>query len=390
MSSLRDSLVANFYDIMNRWIIFLLLASSLVVGCGHKGSSSISDDGDTLKCKYAHYLLMVRHSAYTEVVLSNPWKKGSVLHRYVLVAREDSGTVSGLPDGTVVYTPVRSMVVATAPHCQLMEYLGAQKAVKGVFDAMYIKNTSIRSGLQNGSVTDCGSSMQPNLELLAKVAPDAIFVSPYENSGYGALSKLGIPLLECADYMETSALGRAEWMKFYGLLVGREAAADSLFDVVESCYKNLSQKAKAEKRRPKVITERVYSGVWYCPGGHSSMAGLLADAGAHYVFADDDHSGSLSLSPEKVLETAKDADYWLFVHDGPSPLSPAQLLKEYAGYGLIKAFREGNIYECSGTSTDYFENLSFRPDLILEDMVHLFHPSVCTRPSVYYQRWKSE
>lgn len=375
---------------MNRLLVFLFVVTSLVSACGRKGSIVTSDDGDTLKCKYAHNLVMVRHKGFTEVMLVNPWKKGSVLHRYVLVERKDSAAVTALPEGTVVYTPVRNMVISTAPHCQLMEYLGADKAVKGIFDAMYIKNRVIRASLQNGAVMDCGSSMQPNIELLAKVAPDVIFVSPYENDSYGALAKLGVPLMECADYMETSALGRAEWMKFYGMLVGREAAADSLFGVVESSYLEISRKAKAEKVWPKVITERVYSGVWYCPGGQSSMGRLLADAGARYVFAGDEHSGSLSLSPEAVLEKAADADCWLFVHDGAAQLSPAQLLKEYSGYGLVKAFRERNIYECSSSSTDYFENLSFRPDLILEDMVHIFHPSVCPRPSVYYQRYSGE
>lgn len=373
---------------MYRLLMLLMIAVSLLEGCGRKSSFNEGGDDDTLKCKYAHNLVMVRHSGYTEVLLVNPWKKGSVLHRYILVSRKDSASVTGLPEGTIVYTPVRNMVVSTAPHCQLMAYLGVEKAVKGIFDAMYIKNQYVCASLQNGTVTNCGSSMQPNIELLAKVSPDVIFVSPYENGGYGQLAKLGVPLLECADYMETSALGRAEWMKFYGLLVGREAVADSLFAVVETRYREISQKARNEKVRPKVITERVYSGVWFCPGGQSSMGRLLADAGAHYVFADDGHSGSLSLSPEKVLEVAADADCWLFVHDGVAPLSPAQLLKEYAGYGLLKAFREGHLYECSSTSTDYFENLSFRPDFILEDMVHIFHPSVCPRGSVYYKQWK--
>ncbi len=370
---------------MSRLLILLSVVLFLGTACTRRTSSATGGDGDTLKCKYARNLLIVRHAAYTEVALANPWKKESVLHRYILVPREDSATVKGLPEGTVVYTPVRNMVVATAPHCQLMEYIGAEKAVKGVFDAMYIKNHGIRTSLQSGTVTDCGSSMQPNIELLAKVAPDVVFVAPYENGSYGQFTKLGVPLLECADYMETSALGRAEWMKFYGMLVGREAAADSLFGVVESRYLGISRKAKREKRQPKVITERVYSGVWYCPGGQSSMGRLLADAGARYAFADDEHSGSLALSPEKVLEAASDADCWLFVHDGATPLSPEQLLREYRGYGLIKAFREKHIYECSSMTTDYFENLSFRPDLILEDMVHIFHPSVCPGSSVYYR-----
>ena len=70
--------------------------------------------------------------------------------------------------------------------------------------------------------------MKPDIERIIDLRADAILLSPFENSGgYGRLEQIGVPIIECADYMETSALGRAEWMKFYGLLYGKEHEADS-------------------------------------------------------------------------------------------------------------------------------------------------------------------
>ena len=176
--------------------------------------------------------------------------------------------------------------------------------------------------------------------------------------------------------METSALGRAEWMKFYGMLAGKEREADSLFAVVEHEYSRLSALAKTSRRKVKVITERNYGGVWYCPGGGSSMGRLIDDANGRYVFASDGHSGSLSLAPEAVISKAADADVWLFVYPGNRPLSAAELLAEYEGYRIMAAFKRGDIYECGSDVTSYFDEISFRPDWLLRDLVRIFHPQL--------------
>ncbi len=187
--------------------------------------------------------------------------------------------------------------------------------------------------------------------------------------------------------MELSALGRAEWMKFYGMLVGKEHEADSLFAVVEKEYKQLAALAKTSRRKVRVITERNYGGVWYCPAGKSSMAQLIADANAQYVFASDTHSGSLSLSPESVVSRAADADVWLFVYPGERPLSKEMLLAEYEGYKVLAAYRKGNIYECGSDLTRYFDEISFRPDWLLSDLVRIFHPGLNVfGEQKYYQK----
>lgn len=366
------------------------LALLSVYACGGKRTGSVAQGGDTIRMEYAKHITIVKHDGYTTAELSNPWRKDAVLHRYVLVERKDSARMASKVsaiDGTVVYTPVGRGVMFSAPHCYLMGEIGAADAVSGVCDLNYINLSYLHKAVSEGRVADCGNGMSPSVERIVSVSPDALFVTPFEGVNYGQLANIGVPLVECADYMETSALGRAEWMKFYGMLVGREHEADSLFAVVKRNYADYSNKAMKSALRPRVITERVVSGVWYCPGGESSMGQLLRDAGVDYVFADDKHSGSLSLSPEKVIEKAATADWWLFVNSGAGNLDRNGLLTEYEGYKMIKAYREGHILECvPSISNPYFEQISFRPDFLLADFISWFHPELHILPSAHYYK----
>lgn len=366
------------------------LALLSVYACGGKRTGSVAQGGDTVRMEYAKHITIVKHDGYTTAELSNPWRKDGVLHRYVLVSRKDSARMASkvsAMDGTVVYTPVGRGVMFSAPHCYLMGEIGAADAVSGVCDLNYINLSYLHKAVSEGRVADCGNGMSPSVERIVSVSSDALFVTPFEGVNYGQLANIGVPLVECADYMETSALGRAEWMKFYGMLVGRENEADSLFAVVKRNYADYKDRAMKSALRPRVITERVVGGVWYCPGGESSMGQLLRDAGVDYVFADDKHSGSLSLSPEKVIEKAATADWWLFVNSGAGNLDRNGLLTEYEGYKMIKAYREGHVLECvPSISNPYFEQISFRPDFLLADFISWFHPELHILPSAHYYK----
>lgn len=364
------------------FISFLSIAVSLS-SCGNNRGVGVSSSGDTIRYRYATLLTRIAHDRYDEIIINDPWKKGHVLHKYCLVKRADSAQVGNLPVGSdVVYLPVNRAVVATAPLCQLMLWLQAPTVIKGVCDAEYVNIAELQKLIAQGTITSCGSSMAPSLEQMAVLHPQALFMSSYENGSFSMLKRLKAPVIECVEYMEPNALARAEWMRFYGLLIGKERQADSLFTQVEKSYKNLVALAAKAKQRPMVLTERVTSGTWYCPGGASSMATLLSDANARYVFAHDTHSGSLSLAPEAVVAAAHDADVWLFTYLGPRPLSKQQLLAEYHGYANIKAFRNAKIYQCSSERSTYFNEVSFHPDFLLADMIKIFHPDMISRPDM--------
>lgn len=391
----------------------------LMAACqGGKTAAADAEAGDTLEMKYAKLLTIVKHGdggetsdaaegidyQYAEAIVANPWKAGTMLHRYILIPKGEEGdkTVTMLAKRRstgarcttdTVRTPVERSAVFIAPHCQLMYELGCQQAIRGVCDLDYINIPDVkkRAALSGNTsaqnpIVNCGSSMAPDIERIIALKPEAILLSPFENSGgYGKLDKLHIPIIEAADYMESSPLGRAEWMKFYGMLFGNEEGksngisgscepkADSLFAKIEKKYLSLKAQAAGYTKGLSILTERKTGNVWYVPGGQSTIGILLKDANARYIFEDDQHSGSLAMSPEQILAKGKQVDVWAFKFFGGAPLSQAQLLQEYDGYKALAAFNRGNIYQVDTSTVPYFELTSFHPELLLREFIILAH-----------------
>lgn len=380
-------------------------AALLMAACqGGKTAAADAEAGDTLEMKYAKLLTIVKHGdgeeasdeaegvdyQYAEAIIANPWKAGTILHRYILIPKGEEGdkTVAMLArrrstgarcTTDTVRTPVESNLVFTAPHCQLLTELGCQNAITGVCDKDYINIPDIKSRAQADAkvahpIMDCGSSMQPDIERIIALHPEALLISPFENSGgYGKLDKLRIPVIETADYMETSPLGRAEWIKLYGLLLG-SSKADSLFSAIEKEYLQLKAEAAKLPLGLSILTERKTGNVWYVPGGKSTMGILLRDAHARYIFADDTHSGSLSMSPEQIIAKGNQVDVWAFKYFGGNALTKQDLLAEYQGYQALKAFQTGTVYETDTSCEPYFELTSFHPEILLREFIILSHP----------------
>ena len=348
--------------------VLLLLAA---MGC-RQGRVAVTEfDGDTLRMKYADNIVITRDSTMTKVELRNPWGDG-ILHRYWLVARDAVGDFSHL-EGTLVRVPLQRSVVFNTAHASLLQMLDRTDAIAGVADLEYMLLPEIHRRVEAREISDCGNAMAPDVERIIALEADGILLSPFENSGgYGRLEKLGVPIIECAEYMETSALGRAEWMRFYGLLFGCEERADSLFNVVEREY--LSRSSGVQDEGLSILTERLTGNTWYVAGGRSSVGRLIADAGGRYIWADDGHSGSFPLSFEAVLDRAGDADVWVFNYTGSMPLTREKLAAEHHGYAAFKAFREGNVYYVNSLQVPYFEEVSFRPDWLLRDYIIMLHP----------------
>lgn len=356
------------------WVCLMLSA------CGGRSSAVASSEGDTLSLRHARLLCVVRHAQYTEVQIRHPWQQGLLAH-YALV--DSAHRQAELPPGMErVEVPLHRCVVSTAAHTYLMHALGRTAALAGVLDAQYMHQPWVHEGISSRRVTDCGSSMGQNAERIMAVKPDAVFVSPLEGVGHGRIARLGVPLIECADYMEATALGRAEWMKFYGMLWGCEQIADSLFDEVEKQYKLLQEKAAGVRTRPHVMAERKTGSVWYMPGGESTIAQLYCDAGARYAFASEKKSGSLALAPETVLSTMRHADVWLLSYTGQC--TRRDLLSEYAGYAALRPFRTGRVYGCAVDTSMYFDEIPFRPDLLLRELIMVFHPGLLPGTARYY------
>lgn len=367
----------------------------MLVSCGGRQTTASQEAGDTVVFKYATQLNIVRHKDYTEVEVKNPWKEGKILHSYLLVPdsidpQDISLTSHHSPlTSTIVRTPLRRSVMFTTVHCAMLMSFGCEQSITGVADLKYIKIPWIHEQVKAGRITDVGEGMSPVVEKIIDQRPDALFLSPFENSGgYGRLEEIGIPIIECAEYMEPSPLARAEWLRFYGMLFGCESRADSLFAVVDSSYCALKGLFTVDKQK-SVLLDKVTGSVWYVPGGRSTIGQMIQDAGGNYPWADDDHSGSVSLPFEAVLEKAGEADVWLFRYSSDHDITPDELLSEHHGYGQFKAFRSGEIYGCDVERSLFYEESPFRPDWLLGDYIHILHPDIPNLPPLrYYKKVK--
>lgn len=355
-------------------VTWVLLLSAC--GGGSK-TSSLQAEGDTVRMKYSSLLQIVKHADYTVVTIRNPWDTLKVLHTYLLADREKP-LPEHLPEGTVVRTPLQKSVIYSSVHCSLWSELDELKGIGGVCGLEYIKLPQIQEGCRNGSIVNVGNSMNPDIERIIDLRPDAILLSPFENSGgYGRVGKLNIPIIECADYMETSALGRAEWMRLYGLLLGKEAQADSLFAGIEKEYLTLTQQVKSQNlKRPTVISEMKNSSAWYIPGGNSTMGRLYQDAGADYIFAYLSNSGSVPLAFETVFDRGGNADIWLIKYNQPQDKTYSELERDYAPYARFKAFQDRKVYGCNTNHVPFYEESPFHPELLLKDLIKIFHPEL--------------
>ena len=351
---------------------------------GGSKTSSVSLQGDTIPLKYAENLTLVKGEGYTEARLRNPWDTTALLHTYILVEK-DKPLPNRLPEGTLVRTPLSNTLVYTAVHCNLIQELGAVESIGGICELQYIKVPEIIEGCRNGTIVNAGEGTNPDMEKIIDLHPDALLLSPYENSGgHGQVEKLKIPIIECADYMETSALGSAEWIRFYGLLFHQSAKADSIFAIVEKNYNELKALAISQPTQPKVMCELKSGSAWYVPGGNSTTGKLYNDAGGDYLFDHYPNSGAVPLSFETVFDKAQDADVWLMKYNQPTDKTLSDIRNDYSPYARFKAFKDGQVYGCNTNYAAYYEDFPFHPDKVLMALIKNFHPSLLPEYELKY------
>lgn len=358
-------------------LLFLLPVLLALTACrtGQPAPPAAVPAADTLRNRYAQGFRVHPYPDHTRVEVVNPWDTAKVLRTYILVDKRRP-LPDPLPAGTLVRTPLEKVAAYSSVHCGVMDALGVHKPLAGVCESRYIDIDFVKQGLKDGSIADLGEAFSPDVEKLIALAPEAIFTTPIENLSYGRVEKIGIPLIECTDYMETSPLGRTDWVRFYGLFFGREEQADSLMDRVAADYTEIRDLASRAAARPRVLTETKTGSAWYVPGGRSYAAALLRDAGADYPWSGDPHTGSVPLSPETVLEKGVDADIWILKYNRPENMTYTDFAHENPSYRNFAPYKNKRIFACNTGEAPYYEDLPTRPDLILKDLVWVFHPEL--------------
>lgn len=313
-------------------------------------------------------------------------RSGAAVARYVLVPR--GVAVPRGEAGTVVRVPAERLVALSTTYLGFVTRVGADARVVAVAGRRWVNAPGVLARLDAGAALDVGET--PGAEGIASARPDVVLLGPTEAAGPlgDQLATLGIAAVAVADYAEATPLGRAEWLRFVGLLVGREAEADAAFDSVAARYERLAARARPASPRPTVLLNAPYAGTWFVPGGRSFASAFLRDAGAESAWADDTLSAARPLSFEQILARAGTAAFWL--HPG-TWTRLADGARDEPRVRLFESFRAGRVWnndarKSTGGGFDFHETGVAEPDVILADLVSIFHPALVPgHRRVYYR-----
>ncbi len=367
-------------------LLILLGFAFWMVACTPSGKQTSSKEAlSSDSIQYAQGFTVQRFDTYIMVEVRDPWDSTRLLQRYLLVDRTKS-VPGGLPKGTIVKVPVKDIVIYTSVHAAIIDQLHETDKVIGVCEPRYMDTPAIQEGIQAGRIADLGEATSPNIEKMIEIGAELVIASPFQNSSYGPVEKIGIPIIEGADYMEAFPLGRTEWIRFYGLLFGKEEMADSIFKETEQAYLSLKDLTANIDNRPTVLSEKKFGSSWYVPSGDSYMAHLIEDAGAYYLFKDLPGAGSTPLAFETVFDKAIHADIWLVKYNQSSEMTYNDLRSEYTPYENFDAFKKKRIYTCNTGAVPYYEEFPIHPEYLLKDLIWIFHPELVFGYSPRYFR----
>lgn len=376
----------------NSMKLFLPLAAFLMlVACKPQQKNSASEPGKN-ELKYAEQFRVEKHLDNQFLVeLMNPWSHNAApLVQYYLVPKTDSLPPNLDPNYRVIRTPVSDIATMSASHIGFIACLGLEDKIIAHSEFKYIYNGPLNKAIEAGKVREIGSDQGVNVESILELAPALLMATVYEKISpkFKLIEKAGIPIAYNIEWMETSPLARAEWLKFAALFFGKWDQADSIFKSIEEQYLAVQKMAQKSDKTPHVLCGVQWKGTWYIPGGNSYIAELIRDAGGTYSWIQDTTSGSLPLSIENVLDKEMNADFWINP-DGMSNLS--DIVRNDERNTLFKPFGTGEVYAAlkrtaPNGANDYWESGMVNPHLILEDYVRIFHPDVYPNRSFHFYK----
>ncbi|MFA9191376.1 ABC transporter substrate-binding protein [Flavobacterium sp. FZUC8N2.13] len=360
-------------------ILFSLLLLSFAACKKNENSNTPSHSNQKNEIGYSTNLAIYKYNGYSIVKVLNPWPDANKDFTYILKEKN-----AAIPDSLQKYTqlsvPLQSIVVTSTTNIPFLEMLEVEKKLVGFPHTDYVSSEKTRKLIDAGIVKNVGQNERLNIEKLIDLAPEAIVTFGVDNNNpmIANLEKSGLNVIIQADWMEQSPLGKAEWIKLYAALFGKEKEGKILFDNIVKNYQDALQLVANQKAKETVLYGSMYQNQWYVAKGNSWVAKFMKDAKSNYLWADVEGSGSLGLPFEKILDKAKIAKVWIATG---SFKNAKELANSNPHYVQFDAFKTKNIYtfECKLGATGgtiYYELAPSRPDLVLKDYIKIFHPEL--------------
>ncbi|MCH7784969.1 MAG: ABC transporter substrate-binding protein [Bacteroidetes bacterium] len=370
-------------------LLLLLIFFLLIISCKEvqKPSSSSTETEKAIQITYAKGFEIQSFNEYKVITLKNVWPGSEREFKYALIEKGATLPSSETFDA-IIEIPVKKIVVTSTTHIPSLEMLGVEESLVGFPNLDYISSIKTRKRIAEDAIVELGRNEDINTEVLINLSPDLVvgFAVDGVNKTLSIIKKTGIPIVYNGDWTETSPLGKAEWIKFFGVFFKKEKEADSIFSEIMTQYLIAKEKALKAKNRPTVLSGAMYKDVWHLPQGNSWAAQFIADANGEYLWKESEGTGSLSLNLENVLEKGVNADYWI----GPGYFSSLQQLKDtHNVYIQFDAFKNENVYNFTNKKGEtggllYFELAPNRPDIVLKDIIKILHPELLPEHELFF------
>jgi iron complex transport system substrate-binding protein len=382
------TLVQSQYLLQKNYILISFVIVFLSSACSENAkryrpvsffSSKVRAVSHKNKIKYSLGFSLEEVKSNYYIVVYDPWHAGDTLATYLLIRNEITMKNFNRRVDFKVQIPVQNVASLSLTYLGMFDLLGETDRVIATTEAKYIYNPILYQRFLDGKLVSLGESMQINGEAVIGLFPALVMKYLYggKETVDEQITDAGIPIAYNLEYLETHPLGRAEWIKFAGAFVDKYQKADSIFKGIEKSYLDLCESIKNTTNRPTVLDGSNYQGIWHAAGGRSYPAQLYRDAGADYYWNIDSSRGNIPLSFEIIIDKQVNADYWI----GPSSGSKAELLSIDGKYSLLRAFREDRVYRFDkrinpNGGLDYFESGVVNPDILLKDLIWVFHGEV--------------
>ena len=367
----------NNFEIMKKLISLSILM--LLFSCNqNKNKVGINTEFNTL-VNYSKGFDIQEYNGYYKLIIKTPYQNSKESLEYFLTKDGfDNSTLKNTAN--IIQIPVKKVVATSTTHIPMIEALDEENSLIGFPNMNYISSIKTRKLIDSGMVKEIGMDANLNTEIVIDLNPDLIigFSVSASNKSLETLKRTGISVIYNGAWLEETPLGRAEWIKFFGVLYDKTTLADSIFKEIESNYLQIKNIAAKKESISTVLSGSMFKDVWNVPAGESFVAQFLKDANTDYLWKDSKGTGSLNLNFENVLDKGQYADLWI----GPGSLvTKEEMLNSNPHYGNFKAFKTDNMYTFSKKKgatggTIYYELGALRPDLILKDIIKIAHPDL--------------
>lgn len=375
---------------MSKFFFFFISILIWGVVCCAPGRKKPSDSGSIgyyLPVSYAKGFTISDHGNYRKVMVKDPWQKSAgISFEYYLVDRGKE-IPTELKEKQVIRTPVRSVICLSTSHIGFLRAINEIASLKALSGAGFVSDTAVQKAVASKKVYDVGYDQGINYELILRLKPDLIMAYGVGGEVTGFINKLrdlGLNVILNGEYLEESPLAKAEWIKFVGAFYNKDQEAAGYFSRIEKNYSEIKQKVADVKMRPLVLTGLPYKDAWWIAGGHSNLAALISDAGGEFLWRDNTSKEAFVVSLEEVVVRSARADFWINCGTVNNLAELVATDSRFAAFPLVlkKAIFNNNLQVSPGGGNDYWERGVVRPDLILFDLVKIFHPE-CDSGKVY-------